>query len=151
MFYFIMHTNTFHLLLCVLHSPLSTWPGERERENLWTKFRSWYKWKIRNVLFYDTLKHISFTVMCVGHVVKDHLDSERKPAASITWAILLHGLLFFISSKGLFYMHHPSCGTIAGRKLARLPWGIDPTTHHTISRHSIIKLHLTLSIAMKCV
>ena len=37
----------------------------------------------------------------VGHMVKDHSDSERgNPLPP-------HGLLFLISSKG-FYMHHPT-------------------------------------------
>ena len=38
-----------------------------------------------------------------GHMVKDHSESYKK--------ILLpplHGLLFLISSKGYFYMHHPT-------------------------------------------
>ena len=35
-------------------------------------------------------------------MVKDHSDSERGNP------LPLHGLLFSISSKGLFYMHYPT-------------------------------------------
>ena len=34
-------------------------------------------------------------------MVKDHSDSEKKPAYA-------HGLLFSIDSKGSFIMHHPT-------------------------------------------
>ena len=40
-----------------------------------------------NVLFNDTLNTFYLWLYGVGHMVKDHSDSERKPAAA-TWAIL---------------------------------------------------------------
>ena len=49
-----------------------------------------------NVLFNDTLNTFYLQLYGVGHMVKDHLDSERgNPLPT-------HGLLFPISSKGSF-------------------------------------------------
>ena len=36
----------------------------------------------RNVLFNDTLDTFYLQLYVVGHMVKDHSDSERKPAAA---------------------------------------------------------------------
>ena len=55
-----------------------------------------------NVLFNDALNTFYLRLYGVGHMVKDHSDSERgNPLPP-------HGLLFPISSKGSFYMHHPT-------------------------------------------
>ena len=35
-------------------------------------------------------------------MVKDHSDNDRRNL------LLPHGLLFYISSKGVFYVHHPT-------------------------------------------
>ena len=50
-------------------------------------------------------------------MVKNHLDNERGNP------LLPHGLLLLISSKVVFYMHHPtdrithtSCGALAGTR-----------------------------------
>ena len=40
-----------------------------------------------NVLFNDTLNTFYLRLYGVGHMVKDHSDRERKPAAA-TWATL---------------------------------------------------------------
>ena len=40
-----------------------------------------------NVLFNDTLNTFYLRLYGVGHMVKYHLDSERKPAAA-TWSTL---------------------------------------------------------------
>ena len=40
-----------------------------------------------NVLFNHTLNTFYLWLYGVGHIVKDHSDSERKPAAA-TWATL---------------------------------------------------------------
>ena len=40
-----------------------------------------------NVLFNDTLNTFYLWLYGVGHMVKDHSDSERKPAAA-TWATI---------------------------------------------------------------
>ena len=49
-----------------------------------------------NVLFNDTLNTFYLQLYGIGHMVKDHLDSERgNPLPP-------HGLLFPISSKGSF-------------------------------------------------
>ena len=44
-------------------------------------------WKEGNVLFNDALNTFYLLLYGVGHMVKYHSDSERKPAAA-TWAIL---------------------------------------------------------------
>ena len=50
-----------------------------------------------NVLFNDILNSFLFMVIWLGHMVKDHSDSERGNLLPP-----LHGLLFLISSKGSF-------------------------------------------------
>ena len=51
-----------------------------------------------NVLFNDARN-----TFYLSYMVKDHSDSERgNPLPA------LHGLLFPISSKGYFYIHHPT-------------------------------------------
>ena len=53
-----------------------------------------------NALFNDSLNTFNLRLYGVGHMVKDHSDSERgNPLPT-------HGLLFPISSKG--YLHHPT-------------------------------------------
>ena len=55
-----------------------------------------------NVLLNDALNTFYLRLYGVGHMVKDHSDSERgNPLPS-------HGLHFPISSKGFVYMHHPT-------------------------------------------
>ena len=46
--------------------------------------------------------HFILRLYCVGHMVKDHSDSERgNPLPP-------HGLLFSDYLQGFFYMHHPT-------------------------------------------
>ena len=52
-----------------------------------------------NVLFNDTLNTFYLRLYGVGHIVKDHSDSERGNP------LLPHGLLFLIKAR-FFYMHH---------------------------------------------
>ena len=57
-----------------------------------------------NVLFNDTLNTFYLRLYGVGHVVKDHSDSERgNPLPP-------HGLLFLINSKGSFICTIPQTG-----------------------------------------
>ena len=49
-----------------------------------------------NVLFNDTT-HFIYSCIALGHMVKDHSESERGNLLQP-----LHGLLFPISSKGSF-------------------------------------------------
>ena len=42
----------------------------------------------RNVLFNDALNTFYLRLYGVGHMVKDHLDSERGKHAAATWATL---------------------------------------------------------------
>ena len=66
------------------------WKYERERE------------RERNVLFNDALSTLYLRLYGVRHMVKDHSDSEKgNPLPP-------HRLLLSISSKGSFYMHHPT-------------------------------------------
>ena len=55
----------------------------------------------RNVLFNDTLNTFYLRLYGVRHMVKDHSDSERKPAAA-TLATLSD------YQQGFFYRHHPT-------------------------------------------
>ena len=58
----------------------------------------------RNVLFNDTLNTIYLRLYGIGHMVKDHSDSERgNPLPP-------HGLLFPINSKGSFICTTPHTG-----------------------------------------
>ena len=57
-----------------------------------------------NVLFNDTLNTFYLLLYGVGHMVKDHSDSERgNPLPP-------HGLHFIISSKGYFICTIPHTG-----------------------------------------
>ena len=58
----------------------------------------------RSVLFNDTLNTFYLRLYGVGHMVKDHSDSERGNP------LPLHGLLFQISSKGSFIYIIPQTG-----------------------------------------
>ena len=61
-------------------------------------------WKKGNVLFNDALNSFYLQLYGVGHMVKDHSDSERGNP------LLPHGLLFPISSKGSFICTIPQTG-----------------------------------------
>ena len=54
---------------------------------------------IRKEMFY-LITHFILRLYGVGHMVKDHSDSERKP----------HGLLFPLNSKGSFICTIPQTG-----------------------------------------
>ena len=81
-----------------------------------------------NVLFNDTLNTFYLRLYGVGHMVKDHSDSERGNL------LLPHGLLFLISSKGSFicithrqystYLHlcYTSRGALAGFQPVLYKW-----------------------------
>ena len=97
-----------------------------------------------NILFNDKLNTFYLRLYCVGHIVKTHSDSERENP------LLPPGLLFQISSKASFYIHHPT-GRITHttafvtpvvehwleREIAQwVHQRIDPMTHHTMSEQS---------------
>ena len=98
-----------------------------------------------NVLFNDALNTFYLRIYCVGHMVKDHSDSERgNPLPP-------HGLLFPNSSKGSFICTIPqtgyhiprpfytSRGALAGTiniSMGPPQWRIDPATHRTMSERS---------------
>ena len=58
--------------------------------------------KEENVLFNEALNTFYLRLYDIRYMVKDHSDSERGNPLSP------HGLFFPISSKGSFYMHHPT-------------------------------------------
>ena len=80
-----------------------------------------------NVLFNDAL-NTYLRLYDVTHMVKDHSDSKRRNP------LPPHRLLFPISSKGSFYMHHPT-DRIAHTTAFVTPV-FDPTTHRTMSERS---------------
>ena len=84
----------------------------------------------RKEMFYLTTHSTHLRFYGAGHVVNDHLDSERGNPL-----------------PPLFYMQHPTdrivlcytCrGALAGTRNSSTgpPCRIDPTTHHTMSEHS---------------
>ena len=73
------------------------------RLNFWQSSSSEGR-KEGKVLFNDTLNTIYLWLYGVGHMVKDHSDSERGNL------VLPHGLLFPINSKGSFICTIPLTG-----------------------------------------
>ena len=55
-----------------------------------------------SVLCNDALNTFYLRLYGVGHMVKDHSDSQRGKPAAATWATL------FEWQQGFFYMHHPT-------------------------------------------
>ena len=78
--------NTTELDLVAAHYPRCCLIGRKEKKG--------------NVLFNDALNTFYLRLYGVGHMVKDHSDSERGNL------LPPHGLLFSI--EGFFYMHHPT-------------------------------------------
>ena len=60
--------------------------------------------KEKNVLFNDTLNTLYSPLYGVGHMVKDHSDSEKGKM------LPPHGILFPISGKGSFIYTIPQTG-----------------------------------------
>ena len=75
-----------------------------------------------NVLFNDALNTFYLRLYGVRHMVKDHSDSERENP------LPPHGLLFPISSKGFFYMHHPT------DRMAHTTAFVTPVVEHWLER-----------------
>ena len=72
------------------------------------------------ILFNDALNTFHLWLYGIGHMAKEHSDSEQGNQLAPQ-----HGLLFFIKSKG-FYMHHPTDriahtihGALAGTLIAQ--------------------------------
>ena len=95
------------------------------------------------VLFNDTLNTFYLQLYGIGHIVKDHSDSERGNLLSP------HGLLFLINSKdsfictipqttyhGLCYTSHGALARMRNSSMGPPPWRIDPTTFRTMNEHS---------------
>ena len=96
-----------------------------------------------NVLFNNKLNTFCLRLYGVGHMVKDHSDSERKPAAA-TWATfrLAARVLLYAPSHRQNSTYHGLCYTSlvaqAGTRNISMgpPRRIDPTTHRTTSERS---------------
>ena len=75
-----------------------------------------------NVLFNDALNTFYLRLYGVKHMVKDHSDSERgNPLPP-------HRLLFPISCKRFFYMHHPT------DRIAHTTAFVTPVVDHWLER-----------------
>ena len=88
-----------------------------------------------NVLFNDTLNTFYLRLYGVGHMVKDHSDSETgNPLPP-------HGLLFPISSKGSFICTIPQTGEHIPRPLLNQLWstGWNGTTTNAWTLHETPK------------
>ena len=75
-----------------------------------------------NALFNDALNTFYLRLYGVARMVKDHTNSERGNPLSP------HGLLFQFSSKGSFYMHHPTDRITHTRSF------VTPVVEHWIER-----------------
>ena len=75
-------------------------------------------------MFYLTTHstHFILRLYGVGHMVKNHSDSERGNL------LPPHGLLFPISSKGSFFMHHPT------DRIAHTTAFVTPVVEHWLER-----------------
>ena len=94
-----------------------------------------------NVLFNDALNTFYLRLYGVGHMVKDHSDSERGNPCRYSFRFAARVLLYASSHRqdntyhGLCYT---SCGALSGTRNSSMgpPWRIDPTTHRTMSERS---------------
>ena len=93
----------------------------------------WSDYKERkegNVLFNDAL-NIFFIYGYIRYMVKNHSNSERG-------SLLLpqHGLLFLISNKGVFYIHHPA------DRIPHTTSFVTPVVEHWLEREIAQWVHL---------
>ena len=75
---------------------------KKKEKKITNKQKTTLAWKEKNYLFDNALNIFYFRLYDVGDLVKYHSDSETGNPLS-----LIHGLLFPISNKRFFYMHHP--------------------------------------------
>ena len=85
-------------------------------------------------------QEIAQWVYGIRHMVKDNSDNQRK-----THSHHYMGYSFRLATRVLYAPPHRH-GTLAGIRSSSMgpPWGIDPTTHCTMSKHSITDLILFL-------
>ena len=62
---------------------------------------------------------LQLTVYGVRHEVKDHSDSERKPAAATSWTALFHSIQLGLKCKLLYNRFQ-----LAVRDLLYAPWPV---------------------------
>ena len=92
-------------------------------------FLSKTNWKKGNVLFIDELNSFYLRLYGVGHMVKDHSDIERKPAAAISRDTLrlVPGVLLYTSSHRQDSTYHDLCltsrGALAGTRNKSMGFG----------------------------
>ena len=87
----------------------------------------------RNVLFNDALNTFYLWLYGVGHLVKDHSDSERGNL------LPPHGLLFPNSNKGS-YMYHPT------DRIAHTKAFVTPVVEHWLQQEIAQWVHTEGSI-----
>ena len=129
----------FHLIpYCKLYLPIALWKNAEPRSYI---LLCRIPKEGRKCLFNNTLNTFYLQLYGIRYMVKDHSDSEKgNPLPP-------HRLLFPINSKGSFIclrqdnIYHSLCytsrGALAGMRNRSMspPWGINPMTHHTMSRH----------------
>ena len=107
-----------------------------------------------NVLFNDALKTFYLRLYGVRHMVKDHSDSEREETRCrhvgyvfrLAARVHLHALSYRHDSSyhGVCYITR---GALDGMRNSSMgpSCGIDPMTHHTMSKHSYTELHAAIT------
>ena len=88
--------------------------------------------------------HSYLWIYGVGHIVKDHADSERLAVRDLLYALSLR-------QDSTYHNYcYTSCGVMAGIRniLMSPPWRIDPMTHCTMSGCSVLEIHLTLEVCL---
>ena len=97
----------------------------------WKKYCAWKyskyyfsisDWKEGKVLFNDVLNTFYLRLYGVGHMLKDHSDSEIGNPLPPYW------LLFPINSKDYFYIHHPT------DRIAHTTAFVTPVVEHWLER-----------------
>ena len=91
---------------------------------------SYCRWKEGNILFNDALNTFYLRLYGVGHMVKDHSDSERGNQ------LPPKRLLFPISSNSSFIFIIPQTGALAGTRNSIMGPAHGETTHRTMSERS---------------
>ena len=120
--------------------------NQKHAGKMWNNFRK----KEKNVLFNDALNTFYLQLNSVRNMVNDHLAREETYWCHymgysfwLAARVILYALFYRQDSTyhGLCYTSH---GTLAGMRNSSMgpPWGIDSTTHRTMSGCSTTELNL---------
>ena len=98
----------------------------------------------RKCFIYWCTQHTLFMVIWCWTYGKKTTQHERKPAATI-WAIVLCYAPSHRQDSTYYSLCFTSCGALAGMRNSSMgpQWGIDLTTHSTMSRRSYHGVTLT--------